>query len=351
MAKKPTSTATPAIAAENDVNTVMINPELIGFNDEFNGRYKSVTQEVIEKLAWSMLKIGQMQAIEINPIKSNDGGITQYTLTAGFTRLKAALLIRKGFKGEDGKIHSKPDFLIRATIRVSKPIEQLRRNIRENSDRTDVTPMCYAKNIKRLIEAGDTTTEIAKLFGWDQPKVSRFNSLNLLPEDIQDMVYAGTITATVACEIAKKANKFTHEQITDLLKQTNGSPTMQAVNDYIRNRDKATPKGDSKANPVTDTSLPASHINPANVPDDNDDSNKGSTRAISRSFSQTKEFIESYIGPGSNQITCGIMAAILGYMKGTYSENEADAVIRVLEKEISDKGIGTQGMMRERDKK
>lgn len=320
MAKstKPTTVTETPVAV---IDTVFVNPETLVVNHEMNSRFERVPESKIDELAWSMMKTGQMQAIEVNPENN--------TVTAGITRTLAGCKIRKGFTGPDGKLHSKPDFLIRVTMRKSKPAEALRRNITENFRRNELTPMDIAHDIALLFAAGDTQGEIGLLFGFDQPKVSRYRSLNKLTKPVQLLISSGTLNPTSAMELAKPANKFTELEIDAILQKHANAPTMANINDFLRERANAGKKPADATKPATNAD------NTDGDNGDNDGDNKAK-RTVARTMQQSKEYVASKIGPlsGKGKYTTMVARAILSYMTGEMTEIEADAFVEVMEDEI-----------------
>ncbi len=138
---------------------------------------KEFDSEALSELADSIAQHGVLQPLLLRPMM--DGG---YRIVAGERRWRAA---RMAGLSE-----------VPAVIREMTDAEEMLFALIENLQREDLSPLEEARGYQTLIDAqGFTQEEVSKTVGKSRPAVT--NSLRLLnlPEDVQQMLERGEITA------------------------------------------------------------------------------------------------------------------------------------------------------------
>lgn len=128
-------------------------------------------------LANSIRTHGVLQPILVRPIP---GG--KYEIVAGERRWRAA---------QRAGLHAIP-----AVVRELNEVEVLEIAIVENVQRTDLNPLEEAQGFQALIDRfGRTQQEIADAVGKSRPHIANMLRLLALPEDLQEMVRDGRLSA------------------------------------------------------------------------------------------------------------------------------------------------------------
>jgi len=131
----------------------------------------------LEELASSIRTHGVLQPILVRPIA---GG--RFEIVAGERRWRAA---------QRAGLHSIP-----AVVRELDEVEVLEIAIVENVQRTDLNPIEEAQGFQALIDRfGRTQEEIAEVVGKSRPHIANMLRLLKLPEDLQEMVRDGRLSA------------------------------------------------------------------------------------------------------------------------------------------------------------
>jgi ParB-like chromosome segregation protein Spo0J len=177
------------------------NPLSIVYDDSKNGRAFPIDDDSIVAMAESMLVQGQLQPIKCR--KTPDG---QVEAVLGFTRLKAARLIRQGYTipGEGGSVVERinPEFKIQFTLTSCNEQEALLQNIEENRARNATSPIDDAHNHRRLREQyGYKDVEIARLYKCSPSRVSQLSKLLTLDERTQRLVHSGALPLIGALDL------------------------------------------------------------------------------------------------------------------------------------------------------
>lgn len=180
-----------AIFAENVADsaegTVTIRIEEIEPNRE--QPRKDFDSGALAELAESIAQHGVLQPLLLRPMVS--GG---YRIVAGERRWRAS---RMAGLSE-----------VPAVVREMSDEEEMLFALIENLQREDLTPLEEARGFQRLIEVqGLTQEEAAKAVGKSRPAVANALRLLNLPEDIQQMVEKGEISAGHARTLLSFANE------------------------------------------------------------------------------------------------------------------------------------------------
>ncbi len=176
--------APPQAAAEPGPRALPI--ELISRNPQ--QPRKHFDEDELNQLASSIRTHGVLQAILVRPLS---GG--KYEIVAGERRWRAA---------QRAGLHAIP-----AIVRELNEVEVLEISIIENVQRTDLNPIEEAQGFQALIDRfGRTQLEIAEAVGKSRPHIANLLRLLSLPEDLQDMVRDGRLSAGHARAILTAPN-------------------------------------------------------------------------------------------------------------------------------------------------
>lgn len=192
---------------------------------------KTFADDEMEELASSIREHGILQPLLIQPGPGGD-----YILVSGERRLRAASI---------AGLSSVPAVL----IDPAKPDASLTIALVENIQRTDLNPLELARAFKKLEEEyGRTQEEIARMVGKSRSHVSNTVRLLDLPEEIQQGILDGTITAGHARAILmapREARKLIYERI------KSGELNVRQT-ERIAKKESASPKRTRKAKPGTE---------------------------------------------------------------------------------------------------
>ena len=138
---------------------------------------KHFNESELTELANSIRAHGVLQPILVRPIP---GG--RYEIVAGERRWRAA---------QRAGLHAIP-----AVVRELDEVEVLEIAIIENVQRTDLNPIEEAQGFQALMDRfGRTQQDIADVVGKSRPHIANMLRLLALPEELQDMVRDGRLTA------------------------------------------------------------------------------------------------------------------------------------------------------------
>ena len=163
-------------AAESGSNTVISEVSLEKINPNPNQPRQSFSREKIDDLAKSIEKDGLLQPIIVRPFE--DG----YQIVAGERRYHACKKV--GLETIPVRIISVDDLQCQAIALV------------ENLQRDNLNPIEEAWAYKRLMELGNyKQVDIANAISKNPSTISNALRLLDLPEEVQEMMFEGTITA------------------------------------------------------------------------------------------------------------------------------------------------------------
>lgn len=138
---------------------------------------KEFDSAALAELADSISQHGILQPLLLRPMPSGD-----YRIVAGERRWRAA---RMAGLSE-----------VPAIVREMTDTEEMLFALIENLQREDLTPLEEAKGYRTLIETQDfTQEEVSKTIGKSRPAITNALRLLNLPQEIQDMLEDGRITA------------------------------------------------------------------------------------------------------------------------------------------------------------
>lgn len=197
MATETKATKVKATAGDFKVlSTVEVSPAQCVLTEEFRGRSKPVDDSVIVDRADSIRRNGQLQPVQA--IRNADG---THTIIFGNTRALAGLKILNGYTNAEGKeVRPDPNFKLRVEVVEADAETAFLRNVVENAQRTQTSPIDNAINQQKLRDAyGMSDAMITKHYGYSsQASVSRLKKLLTLEPEYQDSVHNGTLTQAAA---------------------------------------------------------------------------------------------------------------------------------------------------------
>ena len=174
-----------------------VNPFEITMSEELRGRSKPPTEQEIIDRALSMMEHGQLQPVEVRRIDAAGHVVVTY----GYTRTAAARLIRTGFVNPlTGETVQNENFMLQIKVVDCNEKEAFIRNIVENKQRNETTPIDDAINQRRLRDDyGYNDTEIATLYEEKNTnRVAKLRKLLVLEDRIQDLVHQGLLAVDPA---------------------------------------------------------------------------------------------------------------------------------------------------------
>ena len=178
MKKKGLGKGISAIFEENSIDA--LNTESIKISEIEPNREqprKEFDSEALAELADSISQHGILQPLLMRPMPA--GG---YRIVAGERRWRAARMA--GLRE------------VPAVVREMTDTEEMIFALIENLQREDLTPLEEAKGYRTLIETQDFTQEVvSKTIGKSRPAITNALRLLNLPEDIQELLEGGKISA------------------------------------------------------------------------------------------------------------------------------------------------------------
>jgi ParB family chromosome partitioning protein len=176
----------PVATATTDVGPRGLPIDLVQRNPSQPRRHFSENE--LSELSESIKAHGVLQPILVRPIAEG-----KYEIVAGERRWRAA---------QRAGLHNIP-----AVIRELNEVEVLEIAIIENVQRTDLNPIEEAQGYSALIDRfGRTQQDIAEQVGKSRPHIANMLRLLTLPEELQEMVRDGRLTAGHARAILTAPN-------------------------------------------------------------------------------------------------------------------------------------------------
>jgi hypothetical protein len=223
-----------------------VDPFEVEIREELRGRHKPPTDDRVVNRAISILDIGQIHAVECRRNEKN-----RLVLTAGFTRAAAVRLIRTGFDYEGQHYHD-PEIRLKVSLTDANDATAFKRNVVENAQRDDTSPVDDALNQQRLRDSyGMSDADIARLYGYQQTKVGTLRKLLQLKSDWQDMVHDGRLPVSAALlilELPEAERASAIEQATQESGKINGAALTGIVREHHLNDNNRVPKETSENN-------------------------------------------------------------------------------------------------------
>ncbi len=201
---------------------------------------RRVDDDALAVLAESIVTTGLVQPVVVRPLP--EGG---YELIAGERRWRAARIA--GLPG------------IPAVLREADERERLEMGLVENLVRQDLDPIETAQALAALIEDfGQTQTEVARRVGRSRSSVANLIRLLELPDDVQALLVAGTLTeghgrAILMADGARRRREVARRAAAKGL-------SVRATEDLARaNTDGGRPRREREAPDISDAAIDAFH--------------------------------------------------------------------------------------------
>lgn len=168
-----------------------IDPEQIVVDEKLNGRAWPHDDESVASMAKSFEEDGgQLQPVQVRRVSDN-----KVQLVLGYRRYNAALLFNK--------LHPDKPMKLKAIVVQINDEEALRRNIVENHERKETTPVDDAFAQRRLREDyGWPDTRIAEFYRCSPPYVGILKKLLMLPTKVQRLVHGRELSVQAATALA-----------------------------------------------------------------------------------------------------------------------------------------------------
>ena len=167
-----------------------IDPQEILVDDALNGRWQPHDVEAVEQMAKSFEEEGQLQAVQVRRVHDN-----KVQLVLGYRRYNAAKLFNER--------HADSPMKLKCKVVIVNDEEAFRRNVVENRERAECSPVDDAHNQRRLREGfGWTDTKIAEFYHVTPPYVGVLKKLLTLPNDVQKLVHERKLSVQAATGLA-----------------------------------------------------------------------------------------------------------------------------------------------------
>lgn len=175
------------VASVVDGDLITIDAESITVDRGRNfSRYYAPDDKRTKELAKSIERNGQIQEVVVRP---HDGGLE---LVVGYRRVAAIAMIPATRRPQ-----------VRARVETLTNKDAALRNIAENRDREDQSPIDVAYSLKSMIAMGVTRADIAETMRRTNAWITLRLSLLKLHEDIMAQVHNGQVSVSAGVELAK----------------------------------------------------------------------------------------------------------------------------------------------------
>ena len=174
-----------------------IDPQEIIVDEKLNGRWEPHDEAAITSLAKSFEEEGQLQPVQVRRVADN-----RVQLVMGYRRHAAVV--------EFNRLHPDKPMKLKAIVVTINNEEAFRRNIVENRERQETTPIDDAFNQRRLRDDyGWTDTKIAEFYGLTPPYVGLLKKLLTLPTATQKLVHSRQLSVKAGL---RRSTELTPEQ-------------------------------------------------------------------------------------------------------------------------------------------
>ena len=168
-----------------------IDPQEIIVDEKLNGRWEPHDEAAIKSLAKSYEEEGQLQPVQVRRVADN-----RVQLVMGYRRHAAVV--------EFNRLHPDKPMKLKAIVVTINAEEAFRRNIVENRERQETSPIDDAFNQRRLRDDyGWTDTKIAEFYALTPPYVGVLRKLLTLPTETQKLVHARQLSVKAAAALTE----------------------------------------------------------------------------------------------------------------------------------------------------
>lgn len=200
--------------------------DMIDAGEDYNSRKYSAAD--IKLLADEMLATGR----QLQPVGLALNGDGLYRLVYGFRRYKALKMLQT--KVEDSHpLKQIEGVLLDVDAQDHKTLFEY--NVRENTNRMDLSPVDQAYALDRLVnEFNETLTAAARIMGKSKAWASQTIALLKLPPHIQKRVHEGQLGAQTAYELSRLDSEQLEAAIQEM--DAAGVNTQEAARTAMRNQ-------------------------------------------------------------------------------------------------------------------
>jgi ParB/RepB/Spo0J family partition protein len=168
----------------------LIDPQEILVDEALNGRWQPHDDQAIENMVKSFEDEGQLQAVQVRRVHDN-----KVQLVLGYRRYHAARLYNAR--------HPDCPMKLKCKVVIVNDEEAFRRNVVENRERAETSPVDDAHNQRRLREDfGWSDTKIAEFYHVTPSYVGVLKKLLGLDGDVQGLVHARRLSVQAATGLA-----------------------------------------------------------------------------------------------------------------------------------------------------
>jgi ParB-like chromosome segregation protein Spo0J len=192
--------------AKEETGLLQLDPAIVLADD--NTRFNLQPHRVNSLAESIMAQGGVMVPVEVEPIPNGSANGHMYRLTTGFYRHAAIQKLNAEGAGLTlpALVHS-----------TANPMDRLKRQLVENMERENQSPMDQAIAIKKLLDAGIPKIEVRQIFArpgrgkGNQPTPASNSFINMtlsfldLPKKAQQSIHAGLIGVAAAYQLTKVA--------------------------------------------------------------------------------------------------------------------------------------------------
>jgi ParB family chromosome partitioning protein len=247
-----------------------IDPREIIVDEKLNGRWTPHDAEVVEDMARSFEAEGQLQPVQVRKVADN-----RVQLVLGYRRHRAAVLHKQR--------HPDSPMKLKCVVVTVNDEEAFRRNIVENKQRAETTPIDDAFNQRRLREEfGWTDARIAEFYNLTPPYVGLLKKLLMLPTAAQLHVHKRELSVQAAAALADLPAE---EQKQALASQQPGESLSRSVVKQVR--EKKIARGGKQ----------------------------------SRSLAEVRSFLEGLTGPAERPQVKDLCGLLLEYIQGRLADD------------------------------
>lgn len=246
----------------------LISPEHIIVDDNANGRWKPHDEAKIAELVASYEVDGQLQPVQVRKLADH-----KVTLVLGFRRVAAV----KKFN----ELHPDKPMQVKCVVATAINEEDaFRRNIEENRNRAETTPVDDAVNQRRLRDVYQWTDKrIAELYGCNPSVVSQLKKLLTLSNEYLEKVHSKELSLQAALSLVD----LTDEEKKEVLAEGTSTKTVR----------KKVRKKKQKKN-----------------------------QRMSRNLTEVKEYFEGLGGPAERPELKALAECVLKFINGSVSDED-----------------------------
>lgn len=281
-------------------------------------RCAPVSNDKVESMAVSLATRGQLQ-----PVLARVGENSKLQPVAGYTRTRAARLLREGFV-VDGVEYKQPDFLLDVKVVTMTEQEAFISNFVENMERNALTAVDIALAQEKMrTNYGMRDIDIAAASRMSPAGVTRNKKILSLPQELQDAIHVREMTVAAALELAE----LEPEQRERYLAAYGPGVSVAQIHEEIRRETEAAAAATAQTE-TANAEGAASPTAPATPSNDASNDNAPTTPTTPpRNLKDVKDFWTGYLTAFAHSDTVddgefNLASAMLNWMNGGLSSAE-----------------------------